>query len=863
VTTLLVVMMSATASEVRIGFESVSDVGGNAALLVGKPSFVPGREGQGLRLSAGAHVRFEARDAFRADAGTIEMWVKPEWDGKDEKRHAFFHTGGGNLHVTLFSTGGGKLIFVYKASARAWHGTSLSIAHWRANTWHHVRASWRTTASGKVACVLGVDGDWTSSGGATLLPSIPQHLFLGGRGEREPADAVIDEVRISSEFSLPELPKPAATTIPMRVDAARPSGPMPRTWSFVTPWNSRTYRIPFTQEHPYFRRFKEAGFEMVRMVAFSEGWLWGTEVTRDADGKLRLNFSDFDTMVDVYRTAGAEPYIRLAYHMPKVMGKNSYSPPHDMDEWVDFVKRIVRHCTVERKLGIRYWVTMLNEADIWIRRGDAQWEPMLDLYEKTTRAVLEIDPDAKVGGPATCGPLPGSQEDALRRFVQFCKQKDLPPDFICFHAYHRPKPGDYETATLAAKRAVESVWPELKPEYFLDEWNLWGRDKTQDNEYGAAYIASAIHYQIRAGLTRSSIVSFNTHFPPDEITGNGQTFTGPFHKAPGRSARFYEASHTLKGRERKCLYTHAPPKADAYPTSYTFGRFRVRVPEDAVLRTATALAFEYETADGVGMEVHVLDGQRDVPLLQTLVTKPEWQEHALSLSEFAGREVSIEFRTDCGPGTSIAADHGLWAEPRIEAAGRIVHDFCAKLDGATTGWWVPRAWHKLGTKLPMIKGHVVTPVYFTYWLYNRLRGERLPVRLDGRDGIHESDTTGALACRDGSTIRVLLWHFDAARARLAQHFDTASIQIPREIRIRIDGLAGKVRIRQYLIDHDHTNAYTDYVVKGKPDGDGKYNLDTGRADVVIDTHQEARDGVIEIVRTLRNMSVSLVELQGE
>ena len=855
---------AAIAGTLSLDCESPDALGPAGATAVGTVTTAPGRRGQGLRLANAAYIRLPTKTAFRPDAGSISLWAKPEWDGRDSQRHTFFHVGGGHAHVTLFTSGGGKLLFVYKGNQRSWRGVSLNIAGWTRGAWRHLQAAWQQQPSGDVAFWVAADGQWTAAGGGVVLPSTPSHLCLGGREAREPANAVIDDVVISTEFSLPKLSPAGETTIPVRVDARRPAGPVPRVWSFVTPWNSRTYRVPFTRSHPYFKRFKEAGFGMVRMVAFSENWLWGTEVTRGPDGKLKLDFTDFDTMVDMYRAAGAEPYIRLAYHMPKVLSSSTashYHPPRDMGEWRDFVKRIVRHCNVERGLGIRYWVTMLNEADIPIRKGQVTWEPVLDLYEQTTRAARSVDPSIKVGGPATCGPLPGAQEEAIKRFVGFCKQKGLPPDFICFHAYRRPEPKDYETAVLAAKAAVESVWPEIRPEYFLDEWNLWARDQTQDNEYGAAYIASAVHYQMRAGLTRSSIVSFNTHFPPDEITGNGQVFTGPFRKAPGRTARFYSAEAKVAGKTRGCLYTHAPPPGDTPGGAYTFGRFTVPVPRDAYLCTGAALAFPYEGADGVGMEIRITDGDRETTLLRHHVTRAAWEEHRLSLAKFAGREVAIEFRTDCGPANrDVSADHGLWGDPHIEAAGQRAYEFLPHLDQATTGWRVSREWHRLGTKLPMIKGYVVTPIYFTYWLMNRLQGQRLTAELAGRDGIHGSNTVGAIACRDHDAVRILLWHFDGPRAQLGQHFAGPGIGLERTVRLRIEGLDGPRRVRQFLIDHDHSNAYTDYVLRGKPNNRGRYNLETGEVEVVLDERRQAEGGAIRLDLALRNMSVSLVEI---
>jgi len=866
---LMLVSGALSAEELKLDMESPASIQRAGAALKGDVGFVEGREGKGASFVAGGRVEFPTGGALTARQGTVQMWVKPAWAGSHPGRHTLFHMGGSDAHVTLFATGG-KLLFVYKANARAWYATTADVSGWRQETWHRIHASWRPASGKAIVCLLDVDGRLSAGSGATILSSLPPLVTIGARGKRELANAVIDEVLLSPKCILPTLPPPKAKTLSVSVDAAGPTGAMPRTWSFVTPWNSRTYRIPFTQSHPYFRRFKEAGFDMVRMVAFSENWLWGTAVTRGRDGKLKLDFSDFDAMVDIYRAAGSEPYIRLAYHMPSVMSSargelsaRSYSPPRDMAEWCDFMERIVRHCNVERKLGIRYWVAMLNEADQPIRRGLARWDSVLELYEKTARTVKRVAPDAKIGGPATCGPLPGRQEEDIKRFVRFCRDRDLAPDFICFHQYARPHPRDYERATLAAKRAVESAWPGLKCEYFLDEWSLWAKDKTQENEYAAAYLAAAIHYQIRAGLTRSSIVSFNTAFAPEEAEGIGKTFDGPFRRTPGQGARFYAAEKALAGRTLRCLYTHSPAPRRSLEEAYTFGRYKLRVAAGSVLHVATALGIDHEDADGVNMKVLVRDGDKQNVLLSEHVRKTAWRNHALSLAAFAGREVTVEFRTNCGgPGASSLADHGLWGDPHVQAGGHRVFDFCKQVGEAATGWFAPRQWHQLRTRLPMIKGNVITPVYFTYWLYNRLRGQRLPVTLAGRDGIHDSDVAGALACQDGKAVRVLLWHFDAKRAALSQHLDMDGVDVTRTVKLRVAGLPAHCRLRRYLIDRNHSNAYTDYVLKGKSSGGGGYNLKAGKVEVVEDGRRDTDNGCLELSVPLRNLSVSLLEIVG-
>ena len=79
-------------------------------------------------------------------------------------------------------------------------------------------------------------------------------------------------------------------------------------------------------------------------------------------------------------------------------------------------------------------------------------------------------------------------------------------------------------------------------------------------------------------------------------------------------------------------------------------------------------------------------------------------------------------------------------------------------------------------------------------------------------------------------------------------------------RIAETGLADRCRVRQYLIDHEHSNAYTDYVLRGKPNNRGKYNLETGAVDVVLDEVRPSANGSLEVALRLKNLSVCLVEI---
>ncbi|MBN2450975.1 MAG: hypothetical protein JXR77_11330, partial [Lentisphaeria bacterium] len=280
---------------------------------VGETSWVTDGERRAVLLRGGSHLRVPTSAWFDGTQGSIAFAVRPEWPRGDSGRHAFVHLGDGNAHVTVFRQGDSHVLFVYKGNPESWRGASLRTGPWSPGSWHQVCATWRTTPGQGIVLFLTVDGITASATGAVPLPVIPEVTFVGCRGEIEPADAALADVDLGNRFRLPDPALSAAATVPMAVDAGAPVGPMPRTWSFVTPWNSRSNPIPFTRDHPYFRRFREAGFEMVRMVAFSESWLWGTRVERGPDGELQLDFRDFDTLLDLYRAAGAEPYVRLAY----------------------------------------------------------------------------------------------------------------------------------------------------------------------------------------------------------------------------------------------------------------------------------------------------------------------------------------------------------------------------------------------------------------------------------------------------------------------------------------------------------------------------------------------------------------------
>ncbi len=158
--------------------------------------------------------------------------------------------------------------------------------------------------------------------------------------------------------------------------------------------------------------------------------------------------------------------------------------------------------------------------------------------------------------------------------------------------------------------------------------------------------------------------------------------------------------------------------------------------------------------------------------------------------------------------------------------------------------------------MPLIKGPVVTTPYFVWLMHSRLGESEARVDLPGLDGILGDDSGGLTAAVSQDRVTLLLWHFDLLRPE------------PRRWTIQLDHLppalekAQQLRLTEYLIDGDHNNPYTEYVVRGADDREGAYNLETAtlvpsRSDSLRVVDQQAS---VEVV--LPNQSVMLLEIEA-
>lgn len=203
---------------------------------------------------------------------------------------------------------------------------------------------------------------------------------------------------------------------------------------------------------------------------------WGSTnvYSEDPTGKPIYEWRTVDSILDIILRNGAKPFFEIGFmpmdladprYAPNGMGFKEYKayretgwacPPKDYTKWYDLVRTVASHC-IERygreELQSWYW-ELWNEPDIFYWKGSV--EDYCRLYDYTEAALHSELPDARLGGPATCGPAPGNHGDVfLQAFLEHCAKgrnyvtgaRGTRLDYVTFHV----KGGGFPFALRAPK----------------------------------------------------------------------------------------------------------------------------------------------------------------------------------------------------------------------------------------------------------------------------------------------------------------------------------------------------------------------------------------------------------------------------
>lgn len=163
-----------------------------------------------------------------------------------------------------------------------------------------------------------------------------------------------------------------------------------------------------------------------------------------AEQFTEYNFNACALAYDNVLEAGMKPFVELSF-MPERLAlkeenrpmkggffyKPNIVPPADYAAWREYVQAFVRFLI--RRYGpeeVRTWYfEVWNEPDLPYVFWNGTRDEYFRLYAETARAIREIDPAIPVGGPAT------SSSKWIESFLHFCRQNDVPVDFVSTHQY--------------------------------------------------------------------------------------------------------------------------------------------------------------------------------------------------------------------------------------------------------------------------------------------------------------------------------------------------------------------------------------------------------------------------------------------
>jgi hypothetical protein len=213
-------------------FESAASTEAAGLKLAGPAEFTAGVSGMALVFQPKTAATVSAQKALNPGQGTIELWVRPNWDGNDGLAHCFFESAPASEDqpfrnvLRIAKTEAGAIEFIVyddrntdKSPENPSHkASSASAAEWKAKDWHYLVAVWDTKTLTRVY----VDGKAGASFPENLpLGNVGGRLYVGNaRSGKSPADATLDEMRI---LSVPL----SAEEIRRRYERLKPSAPPP------------------------------------------------------------------------------------------------------------------------------------------------------------------------------------------------------------------------------------------------------------------------------------------------------------------------------------------------------------------------------------------------------------------------------------------------------------------------------------------------------------------------------------------------------------------------------------------------------------------------------------------------------------
>lgn len=253
----------------------------------------------------------------------------------------------------------------------------------------------------------------------------------------------------------------------------------------------------------------ELGFRYLRFHAIFHDVLGTVKVE---NGKTVYNWAGIDRLYDDLLARNIKPFVELGF-TPEALAtskqtifywQGNTSHPKQPG-WNDLVAAFTRH--LEKRYGqaeVRSWYfEVWNEPNLSGFWEGADQKAYFQLYDETARTMKSVDPELRVGGPATAGAA------WIPEFLAHVKQSGAPIDFVTTHTYGvlggfldehgkddtklDPSPNSIvgDVSRVRAQIAA-SPFPHLP--LYITEWSTSysPRDSVHDSYIGAPWILTKL-----------------------------------------------------------------------------------------------------------------------------------------------------------------------------------------------------------------------------------------------------------------------------------------------------------------------------------------------------------------------------------
>ncbi len=156
--------------------------------------FEEGINNQGAFLSPLSQLQYSSQGKINPTQGTIEMWVKPNWNSNDGLSHPFFTMAD---DILIYKSTSNHLLGYLRDAEGYLHGISYNFPQvWTAGEWHHIAISWNLPGTFKLY-IDGYEVRTREMSSRALYQPIFETISIGRWRDIYTADAVIDELRVS------------------------------------------------------------------------------------------------------------------------------------------------------------------------------------------------------------------------------------------------------------------------------------------------------------------------------------------------------------------------------------------------------------------------------------------------------------------------------------------------------------------------------------------------------------------------------------------------------------------------------------------------------------------------------------------